>query len=157
MTEYYPVILTILLSSSDAFWYGWVHEIKGWLKNSLFREWPFNGEKWVPFYRLLIQWPLDIAALWIVYDNCGIWVAVFMLLAWGFMNKEMNYYLILGQWSELQRYEREKVKVYWLDSRIYFSGYIFFIDGFTVKRFVWSYALSWLFLAVSILIQNLKL
>lgn len=151
ITIFYPAIFTIMLSLSDAFWYGWVHEIKGWLKGSLFLEWPMFGEKWVPFYRLLIQWPLDIAAVWLVYDALGFWSALLMVLSWYFMIKEMNYYLILGQLNELKRFEKEKVKVYWLD-RLYFSGALFFVDGFTVRNFIISYAISWLFLIISLII-----
>ena len=151
MKNLYPVILTIILSLSDAFWYGWVNEKKGWLKNSLFKGWPMFGETWLPFYRLLVQWPLDISAVWIVYDALGFWSVLLMILSWYFMVKEMNYYLILGEWNVLKRFEKENVNVYWLD-RLYFSGSLFFAAGFTVKNFVISYIIGLGLLILSCLI-----
>jgi hypothetical protein len=150
-----PIFLTLVLSASDAFWYGFCHEIKRWFGKSIFKEYQMQGETWVPFYRLFIQWPLDIAAVSAVYLTGGFWATLWMLGAWYFMNKEMNYYLALGQWKELRRYEKEGINVYWLD-RLYFSGSMFFIGGFTVKGFVTSYIISWVCLAVSEILKIIK-
>ena len=153
LKHWLPIMVTIALSLSDAIIFGWVHEIKKWLSNSLFKGYPMYGEMWYPYYRIY-QWSLDLIAIYLVYVNCGFWATLLMLMAWFFMNKEMNYYLILGQWKELKRYEKEQLHVYWLD-RIYFSGSFFFIDGFTVKSFIISYIVSWLFLIGSVLIQSI--
>lgn len=153
MEKYYAVILTIILSLSDAFWYGYCYEKKGWFKTWLFWEWAVMGEKWVPFYRLGIQWPLDIIVLWVVYDYCGFWGVLLMVIAWYLMVKEMNYYLVLGQWKVLKRLETTKEHVYWLD-RLWFSGAWVFIDGFTVKRFVYSYIAGLVMLALSALVSK---
>lgn len=144
------ILLSILLSISDAVLYGIVYERKGLLKKSLFYEVTYKGRVYVPFYRLF-QWSLDLIAFGLAYKYCGLDATLLMLASFYFMFKEFNYYLLLRQWRLLLNFERDLVHVYWLD-RPWFSGSFFFIGGFTVKKFIISYIISWLFLIAGVIV-----
>lgn len=138
------LIATLILTLSDAFWYGYCYEKRGWFKSWLFKEYPFKGETWVPFYRVFIQWHLDGWAIYLVYHYCGIWALILMLLSWFCQIKEGGYYIILGQWKNLKNGDN----MYWLN-RIYFSQWWFYENNFKVKYFAWSLIVGLAFLITS--------
>lgn len=107
----------------------------------LFIEWKPGAEKLVPFYRVLVQWPLDIAGLYFTWKYSGLYDLAGTLLALYFMVKEALYYVWLNQFDEVKLYE-EKIRlgfmdVWWL-KRIYFAGAWEF-RPFTYYKFVVSF------------------
>ena len=154
MTEdFRNIYLTLLLIFSDAFFYGYCHEIKGWFKKTLFREWKPSwtepDEVYVPYYRAL-QWSLDVLALYLVWITGWIPFAG-MLLSWYFLTKEGGFYLVLGQWSSQEEHKRK----YWLQ-RGYFSGFWLFVNNsFTKEKFAWSCLTGLFFLIISNLFKSI--
>lgn len=186
------MLFTILLILTDAFFYGYCYEHRlkgdknpvGIFNNKfssslyeflnplvyfLFREYPFRGNIYVPFYRLLIQWPLDLLALWYLWVH-GTGIIVWdiylgthqfwgMVLAIYFMLKEYGYYAVLDQ-TELLDEAEEKAKIiprknifsagytYWLE-RIYFAGAWLFMPYFKKERFEFSAIIGYIFLSFS--------
>lgn len=187
------LVLVIILILTDAFFYGYCyeHRIKGG-KHSigifggriskilynifnpliyfLFKEYPFRGNIYVPFYRLLVQWPLDILVLWLLWFNGtgivirDIYIGTFqfygMLLAIYFMIKEYGYYLVLDQLKLAKKEYVEKARLqprknifsfgytYWLE-RIYFSGAWLFMPYFNYKKFKISALIGLIILIIS--------
>jgi len=173
------LLLVIILILTDAFFYGYCYEHKikgskhsigifgGKISNSLynlfnpliyllFREYPFRGNTYVPFYRLLVQWPLDILALLYLWYNgseisfFGYYAGTFqfygMVLAIYFEFKEYGYYVVLDQLKHVKKEFEVKARdiprknifsfgyTYWLE-RIYFSGAWLFMPYFSYNKF----------------------
>ena len=163
------VIVTLILILSDSFWYGYVYEIKGWLKRSLFKVWKPGKEPYVPFYRLLVQWPLDLIALYLVWLQ-GWKPFIGMLIAWYLMIKEGGYYVVLGQWGMIDSYSKliakqssiENENTYWL-KRFFFAGkwifptYKFDMVAFTITDYGFrrtSFGWSCIFGLIILLLSN---
>lgn len=103
------------------------------LKYFIFLILPFRGEKWVPVYRLLIQWPLDGAALYFAYKY-SIFTFIGMLIAIFLVVKERGFYFELGQGEIIKGYsdkDPSKEKPYWLE-RFYF---VFCYVEYSPERF----------------------
>ena len=141
------IILLISLAILDALLYGYFYEQR---KNKLwflFWELQYRGRVIVPVYRIL-QGALDIAAMYLVYDNSGITGLIAFIVAWYLMLKEMLYYVFMWQWQNLLNYETYAEDTYWL-KRIYFSGYWLFKKGFKFKLFAGSAAIGLIILIIS--------
>lgn len=196
------LLLAIILIFSDSFFYGYCYEYRlarekgnkteneiGIFKHHIFAflynilhpvikflfwELPFRANTYVPLYRLLIQWPLDLLALWYLWNphlGSETGLTVFGYYAgtwefWGFLlfiyalGKEFGYYCFMGQIPSLKTtYEEESKKMprknifsfgytYWLE-RIYFAGAWLFMPYYTYKKFLWSSVVGLFCLIVS--------
>lgn len=141
------IILLFALALLDALLYGYSYEQKKYKLWFLFWELHYKGRTVVPVYRIL-QGLLDAGALYLIYDNSGIYALIGFAIAWYLMLKEFLYYVFMWQWQQMLNYETYAQDVYWL-IRLYFSGYWLFKNGFKFKLFALSAVTGLILLIIS--------
>ena len=121
-----------------------------WFWEFIFWEWKpktgsFKGETLVPFYRILIQWPLDIIGLYLAYRCFGWLYLTFNMILIFFTYKEYGYYKLLGQEAQTKTF----VNPFWLIRKYFIFGWI----GYKAEDFSMLFEIGALFSGVMLLLN----
>jgi hypothetical protein len=123
-------LYVLIVSGFDSYFYG--RGEKGYYK-WLFKPFNWFGRE-VPIRYRVLQKILETTGLALVLVVTDIYCVIACLICHYFMLLDRLYYIFNGQENGLKEAERTNANMYWLKP-IYFSGYFFFKDKFTVLKF----------------------